>query len=135
MDDVPGLWDLPALSTLIIVTGLEASGTKEVARIVAHRALACDYGLWSGLGSCIDKARGNAVLHRSLPHGAAYPDIDGIINKALARRFFVGVVVCSRDKTIALRSSLRAGHGDSHDDWSYAVPPTDLEQRTSPSTD
>ena len=108
------VWALPPRSTLILVAGLEASGTKEVGRIVAHLALACEYGTWPGYGACIDDARGNAVVHRSLPHGArgcrTFPDLDGIVDKAVRLGFDVRVVVAVRDRTIALASGLRAGH-------------------------
>ena len=113
--ELAGLWTLPPRSTVFIVAGLEASGTKEVARVLAHRLLACEYGTWLGSGLCIQHDRGAAVLHKSLPHGIGdcrgFPDLAGIVNKAAQiHGFNVRVVVCVRDKTIALQSSLRAGH-------------------------
>jgi len=88
----------------VFVIGAESSGSKLVARILAHALDIEPYGAWNGSGWATAPHTSNRLCHRSQPYGAAghYSDIERWNEEH--RECDVRYVICTRDVTISERS-------------------------------
>jgi len=97
----------------VIVVGLESSGSKVaalyVADILEHPELVHD--LWDAHGAraaCFHRGKKHyctTVLHRSLPHGSCFPQVNQLIEILRENNFKdVKLIVATRDSTISSQS-------------------------------
>jgi hypothetical protein len=111
----------------VIVVGAEGSGSK-LAALAAAQALegaafrspgfpptydpscADSRGVWkkwNGHGVHANYCAGSVVVHRSMPHGACFPDVRSLVSRLAGAGFAVQVVVAARDPALTLRTKAR----------------------------
>lgn len=105
-------WHTP-WDTCAIILGVESSGTKLAGQLAAvalelstgldtlrmHGDVACH----TNRSKCLHN---NLVVHRSLPHGHAFPNVTAIVDDLKLNCSIVRLVICTRDKHISMRSKL-----------------------------
>ena len=88
----------------VFVIGTESSGSKLIARILAHALGIEPYGNWNGSGWAISQRSPHRLCHRSQPYGSEgrFSDIRQWNHDN--RDFTIRYVICTRDVTISERS-------------------------------
>jgi hypothetical protein len=87
----------------VIVFGPESSGSKLVAKIIAHVLDVQSFGDWNGAGWCVGEQ--HRVCHRSLPFGATpqFPDVAAMIQDH-REGFDLRFILTTRDQTLSQAS-------------------------------
>lgn len=114
-----------ARTKFVLVVGLESSGSKLAAKLIAMRfGPGEDAVEWSGhrhfltihkpdRSAGLEKS-GTVVVHRSLPHWDFFPDVESMLAQALCDGFKEAyMVVATRDRHISFRSKLATHQSDS----------------------
>ena len=95
----------------IIVIGPESTGSKLIAKIIAHVLDIKPFGDWNGTGWC--DGGHHKVYHRSLPYDLPpkFPDIPALIGEN-RNNFDISFILTTRDITISeISRNLRWGKG------------------------
>ena len=92
------------MNKCVLVIGRESTGSKLIAKIIAHILGVADYGSWEGHDWASENRDGNIVLHQSLPNDKDWIDVDKFIDDNPGYEYFV--VLTTRDKTLAKQSRI-----------------------------
>jgi len=105
-----GAWQTHQMGLLmkrkgVFVLGPEGSGSKLVARIVAHILEVDSFESWGG-GGCVDRG-GHKVCHRSIPYGTAsrMPDVNAWVADH-EEDYELLLIIAIRDRTLSENSRL-----------------------------
>ena len=99
------------------VVGPESSGTRMMVRSLTLSGVHEDLDQWDfGNSPTFSTEYSQIVVHRSVPHGQAWPDLRQIQETLRKNDFKVVSIVMIRDINATIKSQIKRGYVDSWDD-------------------
>ena len=104
------------------VIGAEGSGTRMMTRALTLAGVVEDYDKWDfGNQPDFNVDHPLIVVHRSLPHGQAWPDLRKIERSLFAAKYQVIPVLMIREINATVQSQIKRGYVDTYTDGEKKV--------------
>ena len=92
----------------VLVIGRASTGSKLIAKLMAHILGVTEYGTWEGHDCPIENNSENIVIHKSLPNDRDWPDVNGIISEYPDHEIYI--IITTREETLAKQSRTDTYH-------------------------